>query len=404
VSIDAGTLQIGDGGTAGGLAAATPVNVATGAALVFDRSGALTYGGTISGAGGLTKQGGGTVTLSAANLYTGPTTIAGGTLRAGNATAFGTGEVAVNAGGLDLNGNAVVIGVLSGSSGASIFSNAGAASLKSEFTGVSTFAGVISNGAGTVGFEKAGNGTLTFTQDQLYTGNTIISGGGVLVLANGVDLASASIKVGTELYDTSKLDVTALAGGLVVANAQKLGGYGTVEGNVTIANGAILAPGGSIGSMTNTGDMTWGGGGRFLFEIYDAAGAPATDWDALLISGGLTITSSSANPFVIDMQTLANPAANSPGLMPTWDGDTNHQWLFVVAGSEITSFDASGFTFNTTNFLNAKPGTFSVARGDSGGTNNALYIVYAAVPEPGTLVLAGIGLAAAGWHLRRRRM
>jgi len=29
--------------------------------------------------------------------------------------------------------------------------------------------------------------------------------------------------------------------------------------------------------------------------------------------------------------------------------------------------------------------------------------VYAAIPEPGTLVLAGIGLAAAGWHLRRRK-
>jgi hypothetical protein len=158
--------------------------------------------------------------------------------------------------------------------------------------------------------------------------------------------------------------------------------------------------------MTNTGDMTWGGGGRFLFEIYDSGtSGGGTDWDALLISGDLMITSSSANPFVIDMQTLANPAANSPGLMPTWDGNTNHQWLFDVAGSEITSFDASGFTFNTTNFLNVKPSTFSVARGDNplGGTNNALYIVYS-IPEPGTLVLAGIGLAAAGWHRRRRRV
>ncbi|MFM8953417.1 MAG: PEP-CTERM sorting domain-containing protein [Planctomycetaceae bacterium] len=38
-----------------------------------------------------------------------------------------------------------------------------------------------------------------------------------------------------------------------------------------------------------------------------------------------------------------------------------------------------------------------------GGNDTQLYIVYA-IPEPGTLVLAGIGLAAAGWHLRRRRV
>jgi autotransporter-associated beta strand protein len=407
-NIDAGTLQIGDGGTAGGLADTTPVNIAIGAGLVFNRSDAVTYGGTVSGAGGLTKQGAGTLTLSAANTYTGPTTIAGGTLRAGNATAFGTGAVAVNAGGLDLNGNAVVIGILSGSTGASIFSSAGAASLKSEFTGVSTFDGVISNGTGTVGFEKAGDGILTFTQDQLYTGNTIISGGGKLALADGVDLASDYIKVGTVYEDASILDVSLLTGGLVVANGQKLGGYGTVLGDVTIANGATLAPGGSIGYMVNDGNMTWGGGGHFLFEIYDATGAgggPSYDWDALQINGGLTITSGSASPFVIDLQTLANPAANSAGLMPSWDGDSDYSWLFVIAGSEIASFDASGFTFNTTNFLNPKPGVFSVARGDSvaGGNSDELYIVYAAIPEPGTLVLAGIGLAAAGWHLRRRK-
>jgi fibronectin-binding autotransporter adhesin len=193
-----------------------------------------------------------------------------------------------------------------------------------------------------------------------------------------------------------------------VANGQKLGGYGTVLGDVTIANGAILAPGGSIGFITNNGNMTWGGAGRFLFEIYDPTGDntfAGVNWDGLVVTGGLTITSGSANPFVIDMQTLANPGDNTAGLMPSWDGSIDYQWLFVVAGSEITSFNASVFTVNPANFQNAYGGTFSVKRGDqvTGGNDSELYIVYAAIPEPGTLVLAGIGLAAAGWHLRRRR-
>jgi hypothetical protein len=213
--------------------------------------------------------------------------------------------------------------------------------------------------------------------------------------------------VGTAYGDTSILDVSAVTGGLVVANGQKLGGYGTVLGDATIANGAILAPGGSIGFITNDGNMTWGGAGRFLFEIYDASGAgggASYDWDALqIINGGLTITSGSANPFVIDMQTLANPGDNTAGLMPSWDGSIDYQWLFVDAGSEITSFNADGFVFNTTNFQNEFGGEFSVARGDTvGGTSDQLYIVYAAIPEPGTLVLAGIGIAVAGWRLRRR--
>ena len=55
-TISAGTLQLGNGGTTGSVAG----NIVDNAALVFNRSDALTYGGVISGTGSLTQAGTGT--------------------------------------------------------------------------------------------------------------------------------------------------------------------------------------------------------------------------------------------------------------------------------------------------------------------------------------------------------
>ena len=47
-------------------------------------------------------------------------------------------------------------------------------------------------------------------------------------------------------------------------------------------------------------------------------------------------------------------------------------------------------------------GTFKVLSGDF-GQGNGLYIYYSAVPEPGSMLLAGIGSLAAAWYGKRRR-
>ncbi|MGB3819759.1 autotransporter-associated beta strand repeat-containing protein, partial [Achromobacter pulmonis] len=77
--IEAGTLRIGDGGTAGSMAASI-VNQGT---LVFDRSDKLTYAGKISGAGGLIQAGTGATLLTGTNTYGGATEIRAGTLQFG---------------------------------------------------------------------------------------------------------------------------------------------------------------------------------------------------------------------------------------------------------------------------------------------------------------------------------
>ncbi|CUK24171.1 Outer membrane protein IcsA autotransporter precursor [Achromobacter sp. 2789STDY5608615] len=78
-TINAGTLRIGDGGATGSLQG----NVANNAALVFNRSDTLTYGGRLSGTGSLTQAGAGTLILTGTNIYSGDTLVDAGTLQFG---------------------------------------------------------------------------------------------------------------------------------------------------------------------------------------------------------------------------------------------------------------------------------------------------------------------------------
>jgi len=98
-TLSSGTLQVGNGGTAGALTG----NIVNNAALVFNRSDASAYNGVISGTGNVTKDGAGTLTLSGTNTYGGGTVIDAGTLSLAQAQAIGAGTALINAAGtLDL--------------------------------------------------------------------------------------------------------------------------------------------------------------------------------------------------------------------------------------------------------------------------------------------------------------
>ncbi|MCF8159223.1 MAG: filamentous hemagglutinin N-terminal domain-containing protein, partial [Polaromonas sp.] len=86
-TISAGTLQIGGGQLVGTLGSGSVTN---NAALIFNRSNALTVSNLISGSGTVEKLGAGTLTLSGANTYDGATTISAGTLVVGHNTALGS--------------------------------------------------------------------------------------------------------------------------------------------------------------------------------------------------------------------------------------------------------------------------------------------------------------------------
>ena len=130
------------------------------AGVVVNTTHGYAFGGTvtIAGVGGLTLNGPGTVTNSGLNTYSGPTVVNSGVLMAGAASGLNTGPFGLdsavslaNAAGVGLNlaGNSVAIGSLSGGGGLGGNVTLGSGTLTLGGDGTSqTYGGVISGGGG----------------------------------------------------------------------------------------------------------------------------------------------------------------------------------------------------------------------------------------------------------------
>ena len=115
-----------------------------------------------------------TLTPSSASSYTGETEIIGGTLQAGNASAFGDTtlfDVFSNST-LDLNGFNASAGQLIGDPGASVTLGSGVLTL-TDGKDIAPFYGVVS---GSGGLTLSG-GSPSFLGTNTYSGTTTISGG-----------------------------------------------------------------------------------------------------------------------------------------------------------------------------------------------------------------------------------
>ena len=248
-TISAGTMQVGNGGTAGALGAG---NIVNNAALTYNRSDSVTVAAAISGTGSLTQSGAGTLTVTGDNAYSGTTTVSVGTLQVGNggtSGALGTGAV-VNNGVLAFNrsDDLSLSGVISGSGS---LSKLGAGQL--TVTGNSTYAGTttISGGTlqvgngGTTGALGAGavvnNGVLGFNRSDSLSVSAVISGTGKVV-----NSGSGTLTLTGNNTFTGGLDAN--AGTVKLGTATSTAGYGSVSrasGNtITVSSGAKVVLGG----------------------------------------------------------------------------------------------------------------------------------------------------------------
>ncbi|MFY0476344.1 autotransporter domain-containing protein [Achromobacter marplatensis] len=242
-------------------------NVILGAnTLTLNSSTSNTFQGVISGTGGLVKAGTGTQTLTGANPFEGGLTINGGTLALGlGASLSANAPITVNAGGA-LNLSASVnhaFQTLNGNGGEVTL---GATTLTLQ-TGA--YAGRI---AGTGGLDKYGMGTLALNGVNSYTGNTQVMGG---LLQIGADASHATARVN---------------GDITVNNQATLGGFGQVNGDVTVTAGGRLAPGTPGGVFTVNGDLTLGASSLVDFSL-GASGAS----HSVTVNGDLRLNGSQLN-------------------------------------------------------------------------------------------------------------
>ncbi len=191
----------------------------SGGAAVFTVNNAATdsFAGTLSGSLALTKIGAGILILNGIDTYTGQTTISAGTVQLANANAIPAASNVTDNATLDVHGNTIFIGALTGSS-ASIVTDTVAtpATLDIGFTNSNgTFSGVIKNGTGNIALIKTGSGVETLGGVNSYTGATEIDAGTLTV--NGT------------LYAGSTVGEVDLVNAGVILN-----GAGTVRGHVAI--------------------------------------------------------------------------------------------------------------------------------------------------------------------------
>jgi len=257
------------------------------------------------GEGGFTKKGTGTLHLWGASTYAGATLISAGTVRARVADALSAASAYEVASGATLrldNGKAQTIGSLAGAGTVQLGTpQSGSSQLTFGGNNTSTtFSGVL---AGNGQLIKTGTGTLTLSGSNTFTGAMTVSGGGLNVL--GTLLSNVEAQSGT-----------------------RLGGSGSY-GGITLGDGAVLAPGNSIGALT-TGTLSLGAGSFYDVELKDGGNTAGVHNDVTHVTGTASIDAG-ATIRVLAGNGTDDGSTYAPGLVYTII-DTTAPGKLTVAG------------------------------------------------------------------------
>jgi len=353
-------------GTGGTVRATNSIAGGTGI-LSLVTTGTSSYGGTLidsSGTLAVSKSGAGTQTLSGTANYTGGTTISDGTLRVGNNLALGS-----TSGALTVSGGILDLQTFTSTVGAltissgTITSSTGSLNAGSIAAQNGTVNAILS---GSNGLTKSTSGTVTLTRANTYTGATTVSAGTLLVNGTG---SSA-----------------------VTVNGGVLGGSGTISASVTINSGGILSPGNSPGIL-NTGNLSIAG--SLAEQLGKSGGTPiaGTDYDQTNVTGTVTLTGGD-----LTLSLLTGVSQGDIFYIINNDSSDVVTGVFATLNGAATDLSQDAiFTFSGQQFQISY--VAATGSGMTGGNDVALM----AVPEPGAVALLGLGLTTLLWRARARR-
>ncbi|MBA4019031.1 MAG: hypothetical protein C0483_17830 [Pirellula sp.] len=435
-NIYGGTVTLTTGGATiqsdAGLLTLSAANSIAGAAqsLIVTGMGDVTIAGAITTTtGSLTMNGLGKLTLSGANTYSGGTALADGIVQVDSLGALGTaGSITFSGGTLQYSANNAV-------DYSARFSTAANQLFRIDTNSQSVSFGTAFGSAGS-SLTKLGLGNLTLTNTPSYSGATNVYQG--------------SLTVNTALNNSSGVNVGNAA---TPGNVGTFNGTGPINAPVVVNNNGVLSAGSNTNGAAGNGvgalpiaSSTWNAGASVVFDFQAAAGnptgteiTPGTNWDYFAVSGALNLALSPGdkiNLYLNSWNGTAGYGTNSFDPTSAIDEEPNagqhepggrayaYTWKWLAANeiqlngssaaiNPLVDTDLSAY-FNV--FTNQTgDAIFGTGAGSSYGSalggqfwvssyNNALYINYSAVPEPGSLLMVALaGLGFAGYRRRKRR-
>ncbi len=337
----------------------------------IDNSGVLKVGegdleNTLSGSGSLVKTGTGELTLSGGNDYSGGTTINGGTLTADHADSLGSGDI----------DNSGVLQV-------------GEGELKNTLFGSGSLV-------------KTGTGELTLNGDNDYSGGTTIDDG-VLIADNADSLGTGAVaNNGVLQVGEGELKNTLSGTGSLVkigTGELTLNGDNDYSGGTTITGGTLIAASVNAlgsGDIDNSGVLQVGEG-ELKNTLFGSGSLVKTGTGELTLSGDNTYsggtTISGGTLIAANVNALGSGDIDNSGTL-ILDANGAFELANVTTHSGATTALAAGSTLDAGQFTQEDGSTLSI---DLGAATDDAVITADSVALGGTLNVTGIGSVTDSW-------